>query len=161
MTRILIPGLDLKTSRRALELATEHPNVFAAMGIHPSETLSYQPAMLGELRTLRAGENRARIVAIGEIGLDYYWDDAPHDWQQVVLNHQLSLAAELNLPVILHMREAKDVPDGDCARDMLNILELWVSRLRSNHHSLAHNPGVLHSFSGSRVTASRALEMNF
>jgi TatD DNase family protein len=59
------------------------------------------------------------------------------------------------------MREAKDAPEGDCARDMLNILELWMSRLRSNHHSLAENPGVLHSFSGSLNTAAKLLELNF
>lgn len=162
LTRILIPGLDLRTSRRAVDLAASHKNIFAAIGIHPSETMAFQPGMMNELRDLAVRDKKiSKIVAIGEIGLDYYWDDAPHDWQQDVLSQQLSLAIELNFPVVLHMREANDAPDGDCARDMLSILEKWSDRLRAAHHPLAKSPGVLHSFSGSLATALRAIELNF
>ena len=162
LTRILVPGLDLRSSQHVVNLAAAHPNLFAAIGVHPSETRAFEPTMLDDLRALRtAKDTAAKIVAIGEIGLDYYWDDAPHDWQQTVLEQQLALAGELNLPVVLHVREANDDQDGDCARDMLNILERWLDRLRVGHSALAEAPGVLHSFSGSLNTAIRALELNF
>jgi len=164
LIRILIPGLDLASSRRVIRLAETHPNLFAAVGVHPSESLGFGPASLLELRALalRDGQGpHSKIVAIGEIGLDYYWDDAPHAWQQSVLSQQLDLAAELNLPVVLHLREAADALDGDCSRDMLAILETWVGRLRLEDHPLAQAPGVLHSFSASGTIAARALDLNF
>jgi TatD DNase family protein len=162
LTRILVPGLDLASSQRAVDLAASHPALFAAIGVHPSESLAFQPEMLDVLRALRIGHSAARkIVAIGEIGLDYYWDDAPHAWQRAVLEKQLDLAAELCLPVVLHLREAGDALDGDCSRDMLDILQKWLAYLRAEHHPLARAPGVLHSFSGSLNTAEKLLELNF
>lgn len=159
LTRILIPGLELVSSQHAVELAESHPNLFAAIGVHPSDSLAFKPDVLDALRSLKNASTK--IVAIGEIGLDYYWDDAPHDWQQMVLKEQLSLAGELNLPVVLHLREARDAMEGDCARDMLAILESWLDGLRAARHPLAQAPGVLHSFSGSLNTAAKALELNF
>ena len=103
----------------------------------------------------------SKVVAIGEIGLDYYWDSAPHDLQKNVLREQLDLAAELGLPVILHMREARDAPHGNCAADLLQILEEWVAGLRSGKSPLAERPGVLHSFSGSLETARAAMQLGF
>ena len=158
LTRILVPGLDLASSRRAVKLADSHPNMFAAIGIHPSETLGYQPGQLDEFRKLAA---HPKVKAIGEIGLDYYWDDAPHPVQQLALSEQLNLAAELQLPVVLHLREAGDATDGDCARDLLQILENWVEKLRVDHNPLVARPGVLHSFSGSSSTAKIVIDLNF
>jgi TatD DNase family protein len=161
LTRILIPGLDLASSRRAVKLAESHPNLFAAIGVHPNDSLTWNDATLENLRALAGAGESSKIVAIGEIGLDYYWGDAPHPHQQVVLKEQLNLAAALNLPVVLHLREAGDAPEGDCARDLLQSLEAWVKRLRVDNNSLAERPGVLHSFSGSRPTAEKALQLNF
>jgi TatD DNase family protein len=101
------------------------------------------------------------VVAIGEIGLDYYWDTAPHDYQQMLLRAQLDLAAELQLPVLIHLREKDDAPDGNCARDIIQILDEWIYRLRVDKNPLQDRPGVLHSFSGSLQTAQKAIALKF
>lgn len=172
LTRILIPGLDLASSRSAVKLAESHPNLFAAIGVHPTEALKWEPETKNDLLSLarphphpspagRGARGEGKIVAIGEIGLDYYWDAAPHDVQQKTLKEQLNLAGELGLPVVLHLREAGDAPAGECAQDLLKILEEWAGRLQSSQNPLAERPGVLHSFSGNLATARRALELNF
>src|SRR5687767_10139090 len=158
VTRILIPGITLKSSHTIVHLAGSHPNLFAAVGVHPDEALTWDPQTIPALRELAAD---LKVVAIGEIGLDYYWDTAPHDYQQMVLKAQLDLAAELQLPVLIHLREKEDAPDGDCARDLLRILEEWAGRLRQEKSPLAERPGVLHSFSGSAQTAQKAIDLNF
>jgi TatD DNase family protein len=166
LTRILIPGLDLESSQRAVKLAGSHPNLFAAIGVHPNDSLKWDENSKDRLKQLfatsgRTTTGRAKIVAIGEIGLDYYWDDAPHDQQRMVLEEQLALAAELQLPVVLHMREANNILEGDCARDLLEILLKWAQSLLVDNNPLAERPGVLHSFSGSKSTAEKAVNLNF
>jgi TatD DNase family protein len=173
LTRILIPGIDLSSSRSSVKLAESHPNLFAAIGVHPTEALSVERSTLDNLHRLfmestglpvelrEQAPALQKVVAIGEIGLDYYWDAAPHDVQQEVLKEQLNLAAELGLPVVLHLREAGDAPDGECASDLLTILDEWVNRLQSSQNPLAERPGVLHSFSGNLATARKALQLNF
>lgn len=156
--RILIPGTDLSSSRSALRLANSHPNLFAAIGIHPTEAVNNLSATLAEISALA---HATKVKALGEIGLDYYWQAAPRHVQQETLERQLTLAATLNLPVVLHMREAQDAPDGECAWDLLAILEAWVNDLRAKHSPLAERPGVLHSFSGTAATAQKAIALNF
>ncbi len=168
--RILIPGLNLPTSRDVVKLAGRHPMLYAAVGVHPTEAGTWTTetgAQLGNLikpsassRTSEASGS-SKIVAIGEIGLDYYWDSAPHDLQRSVLRQQLTLAAEAGLPVILHMREARDAADGSCAGDLLQMLEEWVAGLRSRNDPLAERPGVLHSFSGTLEAARAAMRLGF
>lgn len=102
-----------------------------------------------------------KIVAVGEIGLDYYWDSAPHDLQRKILGEQLAIASDLGLPVILHSRENADSEQGDCAEDLLELLEVWTSNLGKTRNDLFSMPGVLHSFSGSLDTARHAIAMNF
>ena len=85
-----------------------------------------------------------KIVAIGEIGLDYYWDSAPHLLQQDVLLQQLALAAELQLPVVIHFREKADASPEDCASDLMKILQEWVTGLRRENSPLVSRSGVLH-----------------
>ncbi len=165
--RILIPGLTLASSLAAVELAESHPMLFAAIGVHPTESLTWTNETQRDLKSLiplslgERGRGEGKIVAIGEIGLDYYWDAAPHDLQQRILREQLDLAAELSLPVVVHMREKGDAPDGPCARDLLEILGDWVAGLRSRNEALAEHPGVLHSFSGSLETARQAIRLGF
>jgi TatD DNase family protein len=179
--RILIPGLSLTSSRSAVKLAESRPMLHAAIGVHPTEALTWNESTSDKLRGLKLdaeytdehGKEReyprpsapsgsqSKIVAIGEIGLDYYWDAAPHDLQQHSLKEQLDLAAELELPVVIHFREKGDASDGDCAADLLKILEEWVNKLGRGKSPLAERPGVLHSFSGSRETAGRAITINF
>jgi TatD DNase family protein len=79
----------------------------------------------------------------------------------MVMKEQLALAAELQLPVVLHLREADNAPDGDCARDLIEILEKWSESLRVDDNPLVNRPGVLHSFSGSESTAEKAVNLNF
>lgn len=163
--RLLIPGLSWTSSRAVVELVGSHPMLYAAVGIHPTElpgvadwALGIQSSMLEPFRELA---RRPKVKAIGEIGLDYYWDISPHDLQQRFLREQLALAAELELPVVIHFREKGDASDGPCAADLLEILEEWVNRLRGGKSPLADRPGVLHSFSGSRETAQRAIGLGF
>lgn len=172
LTRILVPGLDLPSSRRAAELAEYHPMLFAAVGVHPTEALSWDLQSVEEQRRLaesyasRPGvqslqTSHSPIVAIGEIGLDYYWDAAPRDVQKAILGEQLRLAARLSLPVVIHLREKGDAPHGECAEELLQILSEWVRQLRGAQSPLALRPGVLHSFSGSLASAEQALELGF
>ncbi len=158
VSRILIPGIELPSSRRAVELAGSDPLLFAAIGFHPTETLDFSDEMLAELRQLAANP---KVKAVGEIGLDYYWQSAPHNLQREALRKQLELAAGLELPVVLHMREKGDATDGECSSDLLQILEEWVGKLQGGQNPLAQRPGVLHSFSGSVETARRAIALNF
>ncbi len=150
LKRILNPGIDLPTSAAAIRLAGSVPEVFAAVGIHPNESQGFQPGMIEDLRELAAGN---RVVAIGEIGLDYYRDWAPRQLQRQALLAQLELAAELELPVILHNRQA--------SVDLLNILSDWQKGLSSSSSRLVEYPGTLHSFSDTLDTALKAIEHHF
>jgi TatD DNase family protein len=158
LTRILIPGLTLTSSRSAVKLAESHPMLSAAIGVHPNDSLAWDGQTISALRELSLNQ---KVVAIGEIGLDYYWDSTPHDHQQKVLKEQLALAAELQLPVVIHFREKGLASGGDCASDLLKILEDWGTGLRREKSPLAERPGVLHSFSGTLEMARAAISFGF
>ena len=101
---IVDPGCDLPSSRRAIALAERFPHIYAAVGYHPENCAPYTDADLDVLRELA---KHPKVVAIGEIGLDYYWEEnPPREFQQTVFRRQLALAQELDLPVIVHDREA-------------------------------------------------------
>lgn len=155
LTRILIPALTLDSSRAAVKLADSHPMLFTAIGVHPNDALTWNDKTRAGLKELAAASKK--IVAIGEIGLDYYWNDAPHNVQQKILREQLTLAEELNLPVVIHLREKDDVERGECASDLMKILEDWAGRSKSEKEAR----GVLHSFSGSIETAQAAIRLGF
>ena len=173
--RILIPALNLKSSLAVVLLAQNHPNLFAAIGVHPGEAGSWDAGTLPALRELAdpshpdptpseagaRGEDENKIVAIGEIGLDYYWDAAARELQKSVLKEQLEFAAEKKKPVIIHLREKDDNEHGACAEDLMKILEDWVTGLKARKDALAERPGVLHSFSGSKATAEWAMRLGF
>ena len=165
--RMLIPATSLASSSTVVQLAGSHPGLFCAVGVHPTEAGAWTTGTAAALQALmlsaRSHEpgQRQVLVAVGEIGLDYYWDAAEHDQQQAVLVEQLALAAETGLPVILHMREKGDAQDGPCAGALLAILAEWVTHLRGAGNPLADRPGVLHSFSGSAHTAQQALGLGF
>lgn len=168
VTHIIIPGINLSSSRAAIKLAGNHTMLSAAVGVHPTEASTWNELSSNDLVALASSasgtsdiSNITKVVAIGEIGLDYYWNSAPPDVQKKVLLLQLELATEKGLPVILHMRETRDAPDDHCAGDLLLILEQWVKELRGNRYPLADHPGVLHSFSGSLETAQSALSFGF
>ncbi len=150
ITRILVPGIDIETSRSATECARDYPEVFAAVGVHPNSALSWTTESFSELKKL-AGVGK--VVAIGEIGLDYYRNFAPREAQRTIFLEQLELAAELGLPVIIHNRDASD--------DICTILSDWADQLSASGSKLADHPGVLHSFSASVEMANTMVQQNF
>ncbi|MCO6453150.1 MAG: TatD family hydrolase [Caldilineales bacterium] len=148
---IITIGIDLAHSRAAIALAERYPQVFATVGIHPNDCAGFGPEMLAELREL-AGH--PRVVGIGEIGLDYYWDRVPVEVQKPAFRAQLDLAAELDLPVVIHDREAHD--------DVRAELRAWAQdRLPGTPLSEKPFTGVLHSFSGDLDMAEEAYEWGF
>ncbi len=156
--RILIPGLTVASSRRILSLTETAPELYAAVGVHPNDALTWDQAAAAAPNALAA---HPRTVAIGEIGLDYYWDAAPPALQKEILQAQLQIAAENGLPVVLHSRDKDNALEGPCLRDLLDILTNWVTALRRSGNPLAERPGVLHSFSGSLEAAREALSLGF
>ena len=125
---VVIPGVDVESSRSALALAESRPWLFAAAGIHPEDCAGCTAADFSAIRALC---REKKVVAIGEIGLDYYWaENPPKEFQQMVFRRQLELALELDLPVIIHDREAH----GDSLRIVCDYPGLR---------------GVFHCFSGS------------
>lgn len=101
--RILNAGCDLPSSRAAVALAHQYGFIWAAVGSHPDDADHVDDALLDEYRKLAAD---GRVVAIGEIGLDYHYEDVPREIQKIAFTRQLDLARELKLPVIVHEREA-------------------------------------------------------
>lgn len=142
--RILVPGIDLATSRAALRLAERFENVYAAVGFHPHDAKAWDQNALPALRDLAA---HPKTAAIGEIGLDYYRDQSPRDLQVNVLRAQLDLAAEVNKPVVLHNREAFD--------------DLWAELSQWAAGSSATPRGVFHSFDGTVEQAAQAVEAGY
>ena len=116
VTRIIIPSVDLVTGQEGIDLAERYAGVFAAAGLHPNSTANFTDA---DLEAITSQAAHPKVVAIGEIGLDYHWDDSPKAMQQRAFAAQLALAAKLELPVIIHNREASD----DVLRETLRILE--------------------------------------
>jgi hydrolase, tatD family len=137
---ILNPGCDVESSRKAVRYAAAYPHVYAAVGIHPENCGG---CTAGDLDAIRALAQQPKTVAIGEIGLDYYWaENPPRDFQQQVLRQQLALARELALPVIIHDREAH--------ADTLAIVREFPGVT-----------GVFHCFSGSPEIARELLKMGW
>lgn len=157
VVRILNPGIDLDSSRVAVQLADTYPEIYAAVGVHPNDALTWDDSTLAELRELA---RHPKVVAIGEIGLDYYWDRTPQGVQHRVFRHQLELAAELGLPVVIHSRN-KTRGDNACTDDVRQALVEWQAELAEGGSALAKRPGVLHSYSGSEAAARQLVERNF
>ena len=167
LSRILIPGVTIDSSRVVVKLSEDDPVLFAAIGSHPTEALNWDNKCIDELSNLYqsninpSSESRIKVVAIGEIGLDYYWDAEHHALQKEIITEQLSLAAKFGLPVILHAREKNDAEFGACSEDLLDILSNWMELLIKTKNKLSRFPGVWHSFSGNIGTAQKAMRMGF
>jgi TatD DNase family protein len=154
VVRILVPAIDLESCKKTIKLAESDPILFGAVGVHPNSGLSWSDSTLDELR---AYIGHPRIVAVGEIGLDYYRDRTPHKLQKQILEQQLILASKNDLPVVLHVRNRSE-DDRRCMADLLTILDNW---LRGEEGQADRAPGVIHSFSGNTQEAERAQEMGF
>ena len=136
VTLIVDPGCDLKSSRAAIALAERFPFVRAAVGIHPEELQDCTPEALAEIAELA---EHPKCVAVGEVGLDYYWDVEHKNEQKLLFRQMIRLALEVDKPVIVHDREAH----GDC----LEIVRDYPG-LR----------GVFHCFSGSAEMAQELIK---
>lgn len=128
---------------RAVDLAGKHDGIYAAVGVHPHDAKLFDEA--AERRLLDLVRQSTRVIAWGEIGLDYHYDHSPRDVQREVFHRQLRLARERNLPVVIHSREADD--------DTITILREELTGYRRG--------GVLHCFGGSLAMAHDAIELGF
>ena len=145
VTRILVPATTLDDAPRAVEVAERFDGVFAAVGVHPHETKGFdEDRVIPALERLAAS---AKVVAIGEIGLDYFYDFAPKEDQKRALVAQLKLAERLGKPVLLHNRESEE--------DLLAILE---AEAKGSPEALR---GVFHSFCASTATGEKAIALGY
>jgi TatD DNase family protein len=136
---MIIPGTDIDSSVRALEMADKYEYIYAAVGVHPHDTKKWDDSYLDRIKELASHK---KAVAIGEIGLDYYYDFSPKQIQIETLKQQIDLAFELGKPVILHSRDADE--------DMMNILRSYKS---TGLHCQ------MHCFSGSLKDARELIEL--
>ena len=145
---IINAGADLESSRRAVALTEQYPGVYAGVGVHPHDAKTLDGDALAALRELA---RQPKVVAVGEIGLDFYRNLSPQDVQRRAFQAQLAWAARLGKPVIVHDREAH--------AEVLKALTSWVAGLAGS--PLAGRVGVLHSFSGDLLMAKRAIDLGF
>lgn len=145
VTRILVPATTLEDAPRAVEVAERFDGVFAAVGVHPHDTKAFdEDRVIPALERLAASP---KVVAVGEIGLDYFYDHSPKEDQRRALVAQLALAGSLGKPVLLHNRESEE--------DLLAILEMHAKG------SPERPRGVLHSFCASTATGERAIALGY
>lgn len=134
-------GASMESSKKAVELSKKWPKIYAAVGVHPDST---EDMTEEDIETLRTLAKEKKVVAIGEIGLDYYWDNSPREIQKKWFLRQLELARQVDLPVIIHSREA--------AKDTMDVMKEAVK---------AGNTGVIHCYSYSVPMAKEYVDMGF
>ncbi|CAM4517885.1 TatD DNase family protein [Paenibacillus endophyticus] len=134
-------GFNRETIPTTMALAEKHDFIYAAVGWHPVDSIDMRPEDLEWIERLCSHE---KVVAIGEIGLDYHWDTSPKDVQQRVFREQIRLARKVGKPIVIHNRDAHE--------DVIRILQ---------EENASEIGGVMHCFSGSWETAKQCLDMNF
>ena len=134
-------GASVKSSKSAVAPSKKWPQIYAAVGVHPDSTADMTEE---DIETLRSLAQEKKVVAIGEIGLDYYWDNSPREVQKKWFERQLELAREVDLPVIIHSREA--------AKDTMDIMR---------EAAKAGNTGVIHCYSYAAPMAKEYISMGF
>lgn len=142
VSRINVVGCDWETSRQAVALAEQYDEIYGVVGIHPSDSKTYSDELEADI--LSWGQ-REKVVAIGEIGLDYHYDDTDREIQDIVFRRQIRLAKKLDLPLVIHSRDAFE--------DTLGLLREEIGE--SGHK------GVFHCFSGSWEQARVCLELGY
>ncbi len=152
---VVVPGWDIPSSERAIELSEKYENVFAAIGIHPHEASHADTAALEKIEDMSSHD---RVVAIGEIGLDYHYNLSPPEIQKKIFESQIEIAKSVKLPVSIHNRES-DV-------DLMEILERqvetgWILPRRFDYQLNLQPRGVLHSFNSTYEIAFRAIRLGF
>ncbi|SEN82460.1 TatD DNase family protein [Mesobacillus persicus] len=141
ITKMVVVGFDRPTITKAIELCETYEFIFASVGWHPVDAIDMQPEDLEWLRELSA---HPKVVAIGEMGLDYHWDKSPKEIQKEVFKQQIQLAKEVKLPIIIHNREA--------TADIVEILRT---------EGADEVGGIMHCYSGSVEIAKECIDMNF
>lgn len=139
--RMVVIGFDRKTIERTMQLIEQYDFVYGVIGWHPVDAIDCTPQDLEWIEQLAS---HPKIVGIGETGLDYYWDKSPKDVQQELFRKQIQLAQKINLPIVIHNRDATG--------DVVQILR---------EENAASVGGVMHCFSGSVETARECIAMNF
>ncbi len=148
--RIVLVGVNPDDTDRALQVARENPDAFYVVaGLHPHEAKAWDNGVRDRLRD-QIEQNPGRIVAVGEMGLDYHYDFAPRDVQKSAFIGQMELARETGLPIVIHCREAYD----DC-------MEMLKEFYGTEAPDLAHPRGVLHCYFGTVEQAAQAVELGF
>ena len=145
--KILVASYDMDSTRKALDIAHKYENIFCSVGIHPHQAKDYNESCAQELRQIIVN-NRSKVVAIGETGLDFHYDFSPRDIQIEVFKKHIELAAAYNLPLIIHDRKAHD--------DCLAIVTEYAKK-----NLLPEAGGVFHCFSGDSNLALKLVELGF
>lgn len=141
VSHMVIPAVDVQSAHRAIAIAENYEGVYAAVGIHPEAAKDVPDVDFALMEQLAEHE---KVVAIGEIGLDYYWDAAPRPEQQEVMRRQIEIAKRVNLPVIIHNRES--------TADVLTVLK---------ESGASEVGGIMHCFNESLEVAKVCLDMSF
>ncbi|MFN7253041.1 MAG: TatD family hydrolase [Anaerobacillus sp.] len=141
VSNIVVVGFDEKTIKGALRLAEEYDFIYAAVGWHPVDAIDMKDEHIAWLEELAS---HPKVVALGEMGLDYYWDKSPKDIQKEVFRRQIQLAKKVKLPIIIHNRDAHE--------DIVKILK---------EENASEVGGIMHCFAGSYEIAKQCIDMNF
>ncbi|UFU01510.1 TatD family hydrolase (plasmid) [Radiobacillus kanasensis] len=139
--KMVVVGFDRETIPKALSLAEEHDHIYATVGWHPVDAIDMTQKDLEWIEEL---SSHSKVVAIGEMGLDYHWDKSPKDVQKSVFRQQISLAKRVNLPIVIHNREATE--------DIVKILK---------EENAAKVGGIMHCYNDSVDYVQDCLDMNF
>jgi TatD DNase family protein len=157
VTSIVNPGTGLEDSRRAVELAHRQEGVYACVGVHPHEAAGAGEDVLSSLEELCT---QAKVVAVGEIGLDFHYDFAPRDVQERVFRAQLGIAARKNLPVVIHTRDAAE-ETLRIIREALGSFPAWRSQAATPFSRFPAPKGVFHCFPGNPAQAWDLINLGF
>lgn len=141
VTNMVVVGFDEGTIKKAMELAENYDFLYASVGWHPVDAIDMTEEHLTWLKELAS---HPKVVALGEMGLDYHWDKSPKDIQKEVFRKQIRLAKEVKLPIIIHNRDA--------TADIMTILK---------EENAGEVGGIMHCYSGSVETALECIDMNF
>lgn len=141
VTHIVVVGFDKDTIKRAIELTDQYDMLYAAVGWHPVDAIDMTE---DDLKWIKELTSHPKVVAIGEMGLDYYWDKSPKEIQKEVFRKQIQLAKEVQLPIIIHNRDATE--------DVVKILQ---------EEGASEVGGIMHCFTGSLEVAKQCMDMNF
>ncbi|MFQ3549430.1 MAG: TatD family hydrolase [Armatimonadota bacterium] len=140
ISAIINCGYDIKSSTRAVEMANDYHIIYATVGVHPHDAKSFENDTISQMKELI---KKDKVLAVGEIGLDYHYDFSPRDMQKSAFETQMDLAVDLDLPVIIHSRESEE--------DTLDIVDNYRGKIK----------GVFHCFSGDVRFAEKVLELGY